>query len=134
MAQRRASSVQREPLNKSKEAALNAVQTFNNPLTTFKTETFIVLMVVAWTYMLHAYYGREHVEYRYFKQNKVRRRFDRTKSGAFRYWDLARWFCHISGRTWLKCLISACAAWSCQMGRSRSALERGCATPWCPEI
>ena len=90
MTQRRVSSVQRELLDKSKEAALNAVQTFNNPLTTFKTETFIVLMVVAWTYMLHAYYGREHVEYRYFKQHKVRRRFCRMKSGAFRYWDLAQ--------------------------------------------
>ena len=47
---------------------MNAVQTFNNPLTTFKTETFIVLMSIAWTYLLHAYYRREHIEYRYFSQ------------------------------------------------------------------
>ena len=43
-------------LSKSREAALNAVQTFNNPLTAFKAETFIVLMVIAWMYLLHAYF------------------------------------------------------------------------------
>ena len=54
--------MQRELLSKSREAALNAVQTFNNPLTVFKAETFIMLIVVAWTYLLHAYYRREGVE------------------------------------------------------------------------
>ena len=52
-----------ELVRKSREAALNAVQSFNNPLTTFKTETFIVLMVIAWTYLLHAYYRQNGVEY-----------------------------------------------------------------------
>ena len=79
-----------ELLRKSREAALNAVQTFNNPLTTFKTETFIVLMVVAWTYMLHAYYRSEGVEYRNYTKGKQRRRFERTKTGAFTYWGLER--------------------------------------------
>ncbi len=77
-------------LLKSREAALNAVQTFNNPLTTFKTETFIVLMVIAWTYLLHAYYKRKGVEYRYYEKGPKRRKFDRTKSGAFKYWELER--------------------------------------------
>ncbi len=66
MIRRRGPSIKRELLLKSREAALSAVQTFNNPLTTFKAETFIVLMVIAWTYMLHAYYRREGVEYRYY--------------------------------------------------------------------
>lgn len=90
MAPRSVFSVQRELLKKSKAAALNAVQTFNNPLTTFKTETFIVLMVIAWTYLLHAHYRSVGVEYRYFRQGQQRRRFDRTKSGAFKYWALER--------------------------------------------
>ena len=77
-------------LLKSREAALNAVQTFNNPLTTFKTETFIVLMVIAWTYLLHAYYKRKGVEYRYYEKGPRRRKFDRTRSGAFKYWELER--------------------------------------------
>lgn len=90
MAHRSVFSVQLELLDKSKEAALNAVQTFNNPLTRFKTETFIVLMTIAWTYLMHAYYRREGIEYRYYTQGKHRRRFDRTKSGAFKYWELER--------------------------------------------
>ena len=68
MANRKVWSIRTELLSKSREAALNAVQTFNNPLTTFKTETFIVLMVIAWTSLLHAYYRGKKIEYRYFKQ------------------------------------------------------------------
>ncbi len=77
-----------ELLRKSREAALNAVQTFNNPLTTFKAETFIVLMVIAWMYLLHAYYHRKGVEYRYYEKGSKRRKFVRLKSGAFKYWEL----------------------------------------------
>ena len=90
MAKSRIHSVADELVRKSREAALSAVQTFNNPLTTFKTETFIVLMVIAWMYLLHAYYRREGVEYRYFQKNGKRRKFDRTKSGAYKYWELER--------------------------------------------
>ena len=90
MARKRSPSVKVELIRKSREAALNAVQTFNNPLTTFKTETFIVLMVIAWTYLLHAYYRRNEVEYRYFTKGPKRRKFDRTKSGAFKHWELER--------------------------------------------
>ena len=90
MAGKRGPSIQRELLLKSRESALNAVQTFNNPLTIFKAETFIVLMTIAWTYLLHAYYRRDGIDYRYFKQGQKRRKFDRTKSGAFKYWELER--------------------------------------------
>ena len=89
MARTRTPSVKKEMLQKSREAALNAVQAFNNPLTTFKTETFIVLMVIAWTYLLHAYYRSAKIEYRYYSRGPKRRRFKRDPStGAFRYWEL----------------------------------------------
>lgn len=90
MARSRRPPVKKELLAKSREAALNAVQTFNNPLTTFKSETFIVLMVIAWTYLLHAYYRGQGIEYRYYKQGPKRRKFERTKTGAFKYWELNR--------------------------------------------
>ena len=90
MARTRRPWIRTELVRKSREAALNAVQTFNNPLTTFRTETFIVLMIIAWTYLLHAYYRRQRVEYRYFKKAGKRRRFERTKSGAVKYWELER--------------------------------------------
>ena len=90
MAGKRGPSIQRELLLKSREAALNAVQTFNNPLTIFKAETFIVLMNIAWMYLLHAYYRGSGLEYRYNTEGPKRRKFHRTKSGAFRYWELER--------------------------------------------
>ena len=65
MAKTRGPSIQTELLRESREAALNAVQAFNNPRATFKTETFIVLMVIAWTRLLHAYYRGKDIEYRY---------------------------------------------------------------------
>lgn len=79
-----------ELLAKSREAALCAIRVFNDPSVTFKSETFIVLMNIAWTYMLHAYYRRKSVEYRYFTKVGKRRSFDRTKTGAYKYWELER--------------------------------------------
>ena len=43
-------------IKKSRESALSAVQIFNNPNILFKSETYIVLMIIAWTYLLHAYF------------------------------------------------------------------------------
>jgi hypothetical protein len=83
-------SLRSELISKSREAALSAIRIFNDPQVGFKSETFIVLMVIAWTYMLHAYYRSKRVEYRYFKQGPKRRVFDRTKHGAFKYWELER--------------------------------------------
>jgi hypothetical protein len=87
---RRLQSVAARLIRQSEDAALTGVQVFNNPLIQFKSETFIVLMNIAWTYLLHAYYRRAGVEYRYFRREGVRRRFDRTDDGSFKYWDLRR--------------------------------------------
>src|SRR2546421_2666515 len=87
---RRSSPIKKQLLAKSREAALSAVQIFNNPVIQFKTESFIVLMVIAWTYLLHAYYRSKNVEYRYYEPSGNRRRYKRTKRGAFLYWELER--------------------------------------------
>ncbi len=82
---------QREQLlRKSREAALTAIKVFNDPLVEFKSETYIVLMVIAWTYLLHGYYRSKGIDYRYFDKKAKRRRFHRTKHGAFKYWELER--------------------------------------------
>lgn len=86
---KRGKTVRLQLLNESKEAALNAIQAFNNPLSTFKTQTFIVLMVIAWRSLLHAHYRSIRVDYRLYDQKPQRRRFKRTKSGSYRYWSLA---------------------------------------------
>ena len=83
-------SLRAELIRKSREAALSAIRVFNDPQVMFKSETFIVLMMIAWTYLLHAYYRGGRVEYRYFKVGPKRRIFDRTKYGAFKHWELER--------------------------------------------
>lgn len=69
---------------------LSAVQIFNNPNIQFKSESFIVLAVIAWTYLLHAYYRNSKIEYRYFDQGEKRKSFHTTKNGAYKYWELER--------------------------------------------
>lgn len=85
---RRFGSLANELLKKAREAMLTAVQIFNNPHVEFKSELFIVTTIIAWTYLLHAYYRRKGVEYRQFTQGVQKRRFLRTKFGAIRYWSL----------------------------------------------
>jgi hypothetical protein len=83
-------SLRRELIGKSREAALSAIRVFNDPQVGFKSETFIVLMAIAWTYLLHAYFRGRKIEYRYFKQGPKRKVFDNTKHGAHKYWELER--------------------------------------------
>ncbi len=52
---RKISSIRKELIQKSKESMLTAVQIFNNPNIQFKSESFIVLAIIAWTYLLHAH-------------------------------------------------------------------------------
>lgn len=87
---RRVSSVKSELVKKSREAALAAVQIFNNPNISFKAEAYIVLMIISWTYLLHAYFRTKKIEYRYFTQNGQRREFHKTKNGAYKHWELER--------------------------------------------
>ena len=77
-------------VTKSQEAALAAVQTFNNPLITFRAEIFIVLMHIAWTYLLHAHYRGKGIEYRRRNRKGGCGKFERTREGRGRYmyWGL----------------------------------------------
>lgn len=101
-AKRKIKSVKEELIKKSREAILAAVQIYNNPQITFKSETFITLAVIAWTYLLHAYYRDKKIDYRY-KQNGLRKKYDKTKFGAYKHWELERCLneqqCPIDGDT-----------------------------------
>jgi hypothetical protein len=88
--QRSIGSFRQELVAKSREAALTAIRVFNDPQVSFKSETFIVLMIIAWTYLLHAYYRGKGIEYRYYRQGPKRRIFDRTRYDAYKYWELER--------------------------------------------
>ena len=83
-------SFRKELIAKSREAALTAIRVFNDPQVNFKSETFIVLMIIAWTYLLHAHYREKGIEYRYYRMGPKRRIFDHTKDGVHKYWELER--------------------------------------------
>ena len=89
-AKRKVKSVKDELIKKSREAILTAVQIYNNPQITFKSESFISLAVIAWTYLLHAYYRDKKIDYRYYRKNGQRKKYDKTKHGAYKHWELER--------------------------------------------
>ena len=57
------SSVTESLISKSREAALLAVQVYNNPMLNFRTPSFIVHMVIAYTSLFHAIFEEEGREY-----------------------------------------------------------------------
>lgn len=69
---------------------LAAVQTYNNPHITFKSESFISLSIIAWTYLLHCYFANNSITYRYFHMVGKKKVYDRTKYGAYKHWELER--------------------------------------------
>lgn len=83
-------SIASELIKKSRESALASVQIFNNPALTFKSEIFIVLMMISWTYLLHAYFRKSGHEYRHHNMVGRRKRFHKTARGAIKYWELER--------------------------------------------
>ena len=96
-------SIRNELLRKSRETMFAAVQTYNNPLITFKAETFITLAVISWTYLLHAYLKEQGIIYKYYTQIGKIKRYDKTKYGAYKYWELERCLndnnCPLDGNT-----------------------------------
>lgn len=88
---RKIGSIKNELATKAREAMLSAVQVYNNPNIHFKAETFVVLAIIAWTYLMHAYYKKQNIEYCYFSKTKGgRKKYDKTKHGAKKHWELER--------------------------------------------
>lgn len=87
---RKVGSVRNELIAKARESMLCAVQIFNNPNILFKSESFIVLSIISWTYLLHAYYRGMNIDYRYYEYVGKKKKYDKTKRGAYKYWELER--------------------------------------------
>lgn len=73
-----------ELLIKAREAMIAAVHTFNGAGLTFRSELFIVTAIIAWTYLMHAWFKREGIEYRYLKGGNVQK----TPDGADKFLEL----------------------------------------------
>jgi hypothetical protein len=87
-------SIKLELIKQSRESALAAVQIFNNPMITFKSESFIVLTIISWTYLMHSYFRSKKIEYRYFTMAGSVRRYQKTKNGAYKHWELEKCLNH----------------------------------------
>ena len=55
-------------LEGSIDAALLAVEVYNKPRTTFRSQAYIVLMIIAWTRLFHAYFNKTIGNRYYYKQ------------------------------------------------------------------
>lgn len=56
-------------LDSSRESACAAVETYNKPNANFRTENYIILMIIAWTRLFHAYFQAS-IGDRYFYKEK----------------------------------------------------------------
>jgi hypothetical protein len=74
-------------LRKAREAALLAVETYNRPGTAFRSAGYVVLMVIAWTALFHAIFGKKRIK-PYYRQKMHPTRFERV-DGDFKHWELS---------------------------------------------
>jgi Protein of unknown function (DUF3644) len=94
-----------ELLIKAREAMIAAVHTFNSAGLTFRAELFVVTAIIAWTYLLHTWFRREAIDYRYTRSQGGEKVVVKTQNGAEKYWDLSQCLKHA------RCPIEA-GAWS----------------------
>ena len=71
-------------------SALTAIRVFNDPQVNFKAQAVIVLMMIAWTYLLHAHFRVTEIEHRYDMQYSKRRVFNRMRHGGYKYCEPER--------------------------------------------
>ena len=72
-------------LSKAKDAALQAVAAYNNPLATFKSGTYVVLMHIAWTSLLLATLHKRSIKPYYRKKESI---FFERIDGRRKVWEL----------------------------------------------
>lgn len=78
-----------EHIRKARESCLSAVAAYNDPVREFKTGTYIVLMVIAWTSLFHAiYYRRREKPWVVASGTGKGTRYERVRSD-YRHWNLA---------------------------------------------
>jgi len=89
----------RQLLQKAKDSALLAVEFYNKPAVSFKSEGFITMMCIAWTSLFHAYFFKQKIKPYYRKSEKGKRpRFEKMKEKLpdgktvedFKWWDLSK--------------------------------------------
>lgn len=69
---------------KAKDSALLSVDIYNRPVATFRSQGYIVMMIIAWTALFHAIFELENVDY-FYKENDGS---DKMIDGEKKAWEL----------------------------------------------
>jgi|HubBroStandDraft_6_1064221.scaffolds.fasta_scaffold85903_2 hypothetical protein len=77
-----------ELLLKAREAMIAAVHVFNSAGLTFRGELFIVTVIIAWTYLLHAWFKKQGIDYRHTVNENGKNVVAKTANGEDKYWEL----------------------------------------------
>jgi hypothetical protein len=72
-------------LEKSRDCALLAIETYNKPAIKFRSGAYVVLMVISWTSLFHAIFYRGKIKP--YRREKDSNRFQ-TKDDDYCYWSL----------------------------------------------
>lgn len=81
---KRLSNAVKKSLEKSRDSALLAVETYNKPAIKFKSGGYIILMVISWTALFHAIFFRQKKK-PFYKDG----RYFRKRDGDHCYWELS---------------------------------------------
>lgn len=73
-------------VEKARESALLAVETYNRPTANFRSGAYVVLMIIAWTSLFHAIFLRKRIKPYHRKRNS--KRYDKI-DGEPRRWELS---------------------------------------------
>ncbi len=71
---------------KAHDSALLSLDIYNRPATIFKSEGFIVMMIIAWTALLHAIFQKSGIKYNYIDEEGK----DIFRDGDLKAWELTR--------------------------------------------
>lgn len=71
-------------VEKARDSAMLAVEVYNKPAVTFKTGGYVVMMIIAWTALFHAYFYKQGIKPIYRKSPKRYATID----GDYKYWEL----------------------------------------------
>jgi hypothetical protein len=91
------SNIVKQLLRKAKDSALLAIEFYNKPAVSFKSEGFITMMCIAWTSLFHAYFFKNKIKpYYRTSQNGKRPRFVKIKEKLpngniiedYKWWEL----------------------------------------------
>ncbi|MHB2026496.1 MAG: DUF3644 domain-containing protein [Elusimicrobiota bacterium] len=77
----------RNLLEKARDSALLAVETYNRPTAAFRSGAYVVLMCIAWTSLFHAIFRRRKVR-PWYRTKPGSRRYQKV-DGDYKAWELA---------------------------------------------